>query len=448
MNLFPVNIIISQKIEDIVKNVQEQNQKGEESTMNAIVKVAVIGAGAAGMTAAIAAAENGAEVSLFEKNDRVGKKILATGNGKCNLSNLHFSMQEYYCCDKEKLLHIFQQFSVTDTLHYFEEMGLMLREKNGYVYPYSEQASAVLDVLRTQLQLRKVRVVADSEITSVTYKKSQGSFYIKNSFGKSECFQRIILACGSPASLRRGEGMSGYQLAQQMGHRMKKVVPGLVQLKSEDSFMKALSGVRCQAGITLFVQGEAVATEKGEVQFTDFGVSGIPVFQLSRTAAYAFEQKKEVVLQVNFFTDVEENDYWDRAKRRFHKHQTLTLEEFLTGTANKKINMVMIKRVGLKPNEKVAEIGWRAISELMKLYRHFSISLCQANTFEKAQICAGGVDFSQITSEMESQIVKGLFFAGEMVDVDGKCGGYNLQWAWTSGYLAGKNASKKGKEEC
>lgn len=410
-------------------------------------KVAIIGAGASGMMAAITAAEYGAEVTLFEKNERVGKKILSTGNGKCNLGNLEFSMKQYYCEDEEKLHRMFQVFSVWDTISFFENIGLMIRNKNGYLYPYSEQASAVLDILRTELIRAEVNVVAEAEIVKAGYCSLEEVFELEDVIGKKYQFHKVIIACGSPAALKKGEGMTGYKLAESFGHQVNQIVPGLVQLKSDEAFIRALAGVRCQAGIKLMVDGQEAGRENGELQFTDYGVSGIPVFQISRIASYALKAGKDVKVIVDFFPEQDEKTFVYMSRLRYEALMDKSLEDYLIGTVNKKINMVMIKKAGLKPGAVAGEVGFDKICELMRNYRSFEIHISSVNSLENAQVCAGGVDFNQINSEMESQIRKGLYFAGEMIDVDGKCGGYNLQWAWTSGYIAGRNAAGSSTRE-
>lgn len=403
------------------------------------VKVAIIGAGAAGMASAVIAARQGADVALFEKSDRVGKKLLATGNGKCNLSNTDFSTDCYYCSDKEKLQKIFDVFSPWDTISFFESMGLMVKEKNHGLYPYSEQASTVLDVLRTELAYSGVRILPGTEIDRAV-KKDGAGFVVRGGEGKEEAFDKLILAAGSPASLR-GTGKSGYHIAEGFGHRIYPLAPGLVQLKSDESFCKALGGVRCHARLSLMVDGNEAAQESGEVQFTDYGISGIPVFQFSRQAAYALKEKKKVSVLADFFPDQDKEAFAFFTKLRYELLENRTLEEFLTGTLNKKVCRVLAKRCGLKPGMAVKEVGYEKISELMQMGRSFSLHISDVNSMENAQICAGGVDFGQIDAQMESKLVPGLFFAGEIVDVDGRCGGYNLQWAWSSGYVAGMNAA-------
>lgn len=410
--------------------------------MEGKAKIAVIGAGASGMIAAITAARCGAEVTLFEKNDRVGKKILATGNGKCNLSNLEFGIEHYYCKDKDKLNKFFSRFSVWDAISFFENTGLMIKSKNGYLYPYSEQASSVLDVLRMELGRAGVKVVTGAEIVSAACCSGKENFQLKDKDGKKHYFNKVIAACGSPASLKKGEGMTGYELAKGFGHKINPIVPGLVQLRSDDGFIKALAGVRCQANVRLMINGQEKACETGELQFTEYGISGIPVFQMSRVAAYALKENKSVTVLVDFFPDREEKTFACANRLRFEAQPDKTLEDYLTGTQNKKINMVMIKLSGLKPGMKAEDAGWKKIWGIMQQYRAFPIHISRANPIENAQVCAGGVDMAQVNSQLESELVKGLYFAGEILDVDGKCGGYNLQWAWTSGYIAGASAAE------
>ena len=197
----------------------------------------------------------------------------------------------------------------------------------------------------------------------------------------------------------------------------------------------------------LMLDGKETVCESGELQFTEYGISGIPVFQLSRIAAYALKKKQLVTVHINFFPEQDEKVFFYTNRLRYESQLEKTLEEFLTGTQNKKINMVMIKQAGFRPEMKVKDTGWKKIWTMMQKYQCFVIPISDINTMEKAQVCAGGVDYTQLSVSLQSKLVKGLYFAGEMLDVDGKCGGYNLQWAWTSGYIAGRNAAKMDKRE-
>lgn len=390
--------------------------------------------------AAIESAGHGVETVLFEKNDRVGKKILATGNGKCNLSNLDFHKNKYYCDDKEKLEKIFAAFSVEDTIAFFEKNGMMIKNKNEYLYPYSEQASTVLDVLRRMLKERKVMSITEAEITEVSFFNKKNKFLVR-SREREFFFDRLILSCGGPAGQKRQTGLSGFQIAEGFGHSIKKLMPGLVQLRSKDSFIKGMAGVRLQAEIALTAEEKVIAREWGELQFTDYGISGIPVFQFSREAGYALAEGKKVSVVVNFFPDYEKEQFFSMLHNRFQGMEAASLEEFLLGMIHKKINVAMIKYMGWKPDQKIHEIGWINLKKFMSHFQNLVIHIDRTNGMENAQICAGGVDFSEVDMQLQSKKQKGLYLTGELLDVDGKCGGYNLQWAWTSGCVAGRNAA-------
>jgi len=405
------------------------------------MRIGIIGAGASGMMSAVTAAEYGADVTVFEKNERVGQKLLVTGNGKCNLGNLEFDMSKYYCSDKEKLQQMFSVFSVWDMLAFFESKGMMIRNRNGYLYPYSEQASTVLDVFRKALENDKIKIISDCMIKRLEYHKDTNNYRV---FGNGLVweFDKLILACGGPAAIKQNEGMTGFKLAEEFGHTIKKVVPGLVQLRASDKgFFKAVAGVRCRAGVTMVADGVVLGKEEGEVQFTDYGLSGIPVFQLSREAAYALDEKKRVCVLVDFFSDQEKKAFEYQMRLRYDCYADSTIEDFLLGTVNKKIHQAMLKSAGIKPSERISVLGFSRVWDFIMSYRNLEIHIDSANEMKNAQVCAGGVDFTQISLSMESLKNPGLYFAGELVDVDGKCGGYNLQWAWTSGYIAGRNAA-------
>lgn len=392
------------------------------------------------MMAAITAAENGAQVTVYEKNERLGKKILATGNGKCNYSNRDFHTGCYYGTHKDGLEHIFGQFSVEDTVTFFRRLGMLSKERNGYLYPLSEQASTVLDILRLRLRNLGVTLSLQADVQRITKNSNDGGFKVEAD-GKSESFHSVVLACGGCAAPKTGSDGSGYRLAGGMGHHVIDTVPALVQLRCREDFFKAVAGVRCEALIKLGTDGDLFVEERGEVQLTDYGISGIPVFQLSRTAAYMLKRQKEVSVYIDFFPDYDEKEYEKLCLLRLKEREGKNAEEFLTGMANKKINMVMLKLAGLKPTENAGSITDEELKELLYSYRKLHVHVTGTNSFDNAQVSAGGVDMREVTEKMESAFTPGLYFAGEVLDIDGRCGGYNLQWAWTSGYIAGKNAA-------
>lgn len=405
------------------------------------MKIGIIGGGASGMTAAIAAAECGASVTIFEKNDRIGKKILATGNGKCNLSNLHFSYDCYHSEKKELIPPVMEQFGVKETLDFFHRLGLLTKEKNGGLYPECEQASAVLDVLRFALTRLGVAVHTNCFVERIEH--SGSSFLVhtqkEDRHFRSE-FDRIILACGSKAGGKKSDEENGQKLAASFQLKRTPFVPALVQLRCKEPFFKALAGVRTQAEVSLFIKGTAYR-EKGELQLTDYGISGILVFQLSRHAAKALPAAKELAGRIDFLPAFSDAQWEEHLLARRRQLGMECAENFFTGTLHKKIISVILKEAGISPKTPVSDLSDQRLLEAGRLCKHFPVTVNGVNPFMQAQVCAGGVLLSEMTDRLEAKKVKGLYLAGEMLDVDGKCGGYNLQWAWTSGMVAGSAAA-------
>lgn len=402
------------------------------------VRIGIVGGGAAGMMAAITAALKGAEVTLLEGGERVGKKILATGNGKCNLSNLDMGAEYYYGASPEWLRECLKQFGCEDTIQFFQRVGLMIKEKNGYLYPLSEQAASVLDVLRTELRISGAEVITEAKVESVEI--SDNGFLVRAG-EKKFCFDRVILACGSKAAPKTGSDGSGYKLAKKLGHEVVPTVPALVQLCCEEKYLKEVSGVRTDARVT--VVGKEIV-ERGELQLTDYGISGIPVFQLSRKVNYLLRDMGKngcVEVRMDLLPDYSKEDLMQLYTVRKSLQKDRTVEEFFTGMLNKKIMLLFLKMAGLKRDTLVEQAEEWRLQAVFDLCKDWRVHVIGSNPYENAQVCAGGVDTTQVHTTMESKLVSGLFFAGELLDVDGRCGGYNLQWAWCSGYLAGKYAA-------
>ncbi len=399
-------------------------------------EIAVIGGGPAGMTAAIKAAEAGAFVTLYEGNDRVGKKILSTGNGRCNFSNEKMGAQYYYGSGRELVAHILERFGADWTAAFFEELGMRIKSRDGYLYPASDQASTVLDLLRYELTRKEIKVHTGERITKI---RSQNGKWIL--LPQQTSYDAVILACGGCAAPETGSDGNGFALAEKLGHRIISPVPALCALRCREKFYKQVAGVRCDAEVTLFVEGQAVASERGELQLTDYGLSGIPVFQLSRHAAKALREKKHVTARVSFLPDLDE----EACKAFFEKRLAVQAEDemtaFLTGIVNKKINILLLKLAGIRENERAGTVNAAAFARLIRLYGGLETEIVDTNGFDRAQVCAGGVDCSEVTQRLMSKKLPGLYFAGEILDVDGICGGYNLQWAFASGTAAGEAAA-------
>ena len=434
--------------------------------------VGIVGGGAAGMMAAITAARQGASVTLIEGNDRLGRKLLSTGNGKCNLGNEKLSMEEYYTSHPEILEKCLKRFGTADTAAFFKSVGVMVKSKNGYLYPTGEQAAIVQDALRYEVRELGVNVVTDCKITKIKRERSSEQIHVQGS-GKDFWFDCVILACGSQAAPKTGSDGSGYQLARQLGHSLIPVVPALVQLKCKEDYFRAVAGVRAEAKLSVYWQGQCIAQERGELQLTDYGISGIPVFQLSRIVNYLLTGKakyhrqceieksssreirteknaynslsREVVVEIDFLPNDALEDLERLEAERAFLYGRKTVEEFFTGMLHKKLMLLFIKLAGLKAAESVAAADKKKLQQVYKLCKEWQVHVIGSNSFEYAQVCAGGVSLDEVTNDLESKKVPGVYFAGELLDVDGKCGGYNLQWAWCSGYLAGSAAASAAK---
>ncbi len=401
-------------------------------------RILIIGGGPAGVMAAIEAALNKCEVTIIEKKDRILKKLLVTGNGKCNLTNMDFHMDCYYSNEKSRLKEYFEQFDVADTILFFKQLGLLMKDKNGYIYPVCEQASVVSDVLRNKLSQLNVNIQTQTTIDSIRNEKDQFKVKIQD---KEYCFDALIIACGSYAGNKKDDIKSGYEWAEELGHHIIPVLPALVQVKCKENFFKSISGVRCEAILKLMIENQEVHTQRGELQLTDYGISGIPVFQFSRQIAEAVKQKKKTEVEIDFLPEYDEQDWNLFIQNRILSNDGVTIETFFAGLLNKKINQMMIKQFGLHPLEILSVENSKKVKEACARMKHFIVTPIGTNPYENAQTCAGGVDLRDIDEKMQSRKMKNLFFCGEILDVDGKCGGYNLQWAWTSGYIAGKNSA-------
>ena len=398
------------------------------------MKVAIIGAGAAGMAAAITASASGEhEVLLLERQARVGKKLLATGNGRCNLTNRAADVSHYHGTDPSFVIPALREFSVSQTLDFFQSIGLYtVTEPGGRVYPYSDQANSVVDVLRFALERKNLTLRAGTEITGV---KKQGDQFAIRSGGEVFRADRLIVTCGGAAGTKLGGGLSGYQLLRSLGHHCTKLYPSLVQLKTNDELVRSLKGVRANASLRLVLNDSILATARGEVQFTEYGVSGPAVFDLSRAASTASESE----LHLDFLPDRSAEDILSALCIRISRFPHLNCEDLLTGILHNRLGRVVLRDVGVPLNLPITALNWKQLIAVVDDCRDFRLQVLGTMGFDNAQVTAGGICTQEFYAEtMESRIVPGLYAAGEVLDIDGDCGGYNLQWAWSSGQLAGE----------
>lgn len=406
-------------------------------------RIIVIGGGASGLVAGIAAAKEGADVTILEHMDRVGKKILSTGNGRCNMTNLAIREDCYRCSEKRFPMKVLDRFSVWDTLTFFDEIGIVTKNRNGYIYPNSEQAQAVLDNLRLEAEHAGVQTICSCKVLRATVRKGKQSGFQVTTDQETYSCDKLILATGSKAAPVTGSDGSGYDLARSFGHSVIKPLPALVQLRCEGKHYKQLAGVRCEALVKLVADGKTLAVEEGELQLTDYGLSGIPIFQISRFASVALDHGQKVSVFVDFLPSQSREDTGRFLEQRIKRLSYRNSEDLLTGVLNKKLAMVLLKRAGILQDVKIADISTAQYKKLVTEVKAFEGVVTATNSFEQAQVCCGGVDTREIRPEtMESRLVHGLYLAGELLDVDGICGGYNLQWAWSSGMIAGRCAGR------
>ncbi len=402
--------------------------------------VLIAGAGASGMTAAIWAAREGARVTLLEQKDCPGKKLLSTGNGRCNLTNLN-QKDEYYRCSQPGFpSSVLRQFSVDDTLEFFRRLGITVRNRNGYIYPNSDQASSVLEALLQELEYSGVRIVCGCPVTGAV--RDGDTFLLSTERGQLQG-DALILAAGSKAAPVTGSDGSGYKLAAGLGHQIITPLPALVQLRCREKHYKRLAGVRTEARVSLFADGKFLAGDQGELQLTDYGISGIPVFQVSRYASVALHRKQDVTARINFLPHINRRQVGKLLEQRRRELENRNCVQWMNGLLNSKLSAVLLSLAGIQEKQPVKSVSRSQWNRLQELITDYETNISAVNPFENAQVCCGGVDTRQVREKtLESCLAEGLYFCGELLDVDGICGGYNLQWAWSSGAVAGRNAAK------
>ena len=503
--------------------------------------VLVIGAGAAGSMAALAAARAGAKVQLIDSNRQIGRKIYATGNGRCNLTNSHMTPECYYQsrqgADGEEILRRMENFDNTALLDFFSREGIYCHERAGYWYPRTEQAAMIAAFFEKALKDAGVDIRLEEKVLGLTYGENDGEdgadkrdgtlgrFTVQTlsiaanerdgwnagkgedkSKSESKCkgesknkkksksmsldaghkeiketgvkyegvekkkaqsntetgqriykADKVILCTGGMAAPSTGSTGDGYAMARAFGHSVQRPVPALTSLLGDEPCLSLMAGVRCDAGITLLADGRALRTERGELQLTAQGFSGIPVFQLSRLASWYLQEgngksrlsNAVVSLVVDFLPEFSEED-WNRiCRERMSRRENMTLEQFYLGLVHRKVLDGLLSRHGLCAENKTGKLQQNGrvslLEEVFRDMRHFQVPLTGTGGWEKAQVSAGGIPLDEIGEKFESRKQPGLYLAGEILDADGICGGYNLQWAFSSGWQAGQAAAARGK---
>ena len=402
-------------------------------------EIAVIGGGASGLMAAVTAKKSGKEVIILERKDRILKKVLITGNGRCNITNVNANISNYFGKNISSVENILNRFTPQDTMDFFNELGIICNEENrGKVYPLSGQASSVVDALRFEAERLGIKIETEFYVRKI--EKDGFKFRIYSEDRKKIEAGRVILAAGGQSYPELGSNGSGFELAKELGHSVTKLSPSIVQLKTEKHQVKGLQGIKTDVAVTAYGDNKKICTYNGELLFTDYGISGNVVFNIS----FVMPLYKNVEFEIDFMEKFDYNELYEILKERKRILSHLTMENYFNGMINKKLGQFLSKVSGIeKLSKPVKDLNDSDIRKLCTVLKKYRVKILETTGFKNAQVTAGGVSLDEVNAEtLESKIVKGLYFSGEVLDVYGECGGFNLQWAWASGYIAGENSAK------
>ena len=393
----------------------------------------ILGGGAAGLTAAAALGESGLRVTVIERLDRVGKKLLSTGNGRCNLSNADMRPALYGPAEAF-VADVYAATPPPDVLRFFSHLGLMTAAEDGRIYPRSMQAAAVLDVLRMACDRPNVQLMTGQRAVSAAPSR-RGGWSVQLESGEGLFAPALLCAMGGSAAPAMGTDGDGVRLMTALGHSATPCVPALVQLRSDHPALRALKGIRVQAALTLGIDGAPAAQETGELLFCDYGLSGVCVFQLSRFASRALAQKQRVTVMVNLLPEVADLPAWLRA--RIGMRPKLPASSLFTGVFHRLLAQALLREAQIAPDTPVGILHRREIDALARAIAALTFSITGTQGFAQAQVTSGGIRLDEINpGTMASRLFDGLYLAGEVVDVDGPCGGYNLHFALASALTA------------
>ena len=392
-------------------------------------KVVIIGAGASGVIASIFASKN-KEVIILERNSTPLKKLLLTGNGRCNYFNDNQDISNYNSSNIDLIKQIVTEKNINSVKDFFLSIGIIPKIKDGYYYPYSNLASSIKMALLKEASLRGVKIKLDYLVTDV--KKINDKFIVNN---EMEC-DYLILSTGSKAYPKTGSDGIGYSILKSFNHKIIKVMPALTQLIGDKSYFKDWAGIRCEAKVSMYENNKFIKTEVGELQLTKTGLSGICIFNLSSNIRKGLDKNYKEEIGVNFIPFVENiEEFLDD---RNNKLKNRNIIELLEGIINYKLLKIILNECKINENNNLDYLTFKEKETLYNNLINFKVNIIDTNDFDNAQVCSGGVDLNEINlNTMESKLVSNLFITGELLDIDGICGGYNLTLAWISGILAG-----------
>jgi len=399
------------------------------------MKIIIVGGGCSGVIAAIKAKNKNNEVIILERNNTLLKKLLLTGNGRCNYFNEIYSIDNYHSNNIDLVNEFISNDNIIMAKEFFDNLGIVPKIKNGYYYPYSNQAISIKDILVNEINRLGIKVIYDTYVEEIIKKDK---FIIKTNNKEYEC-DKLILATGSFAYPKTGSDGKGYSILEKLGHTIIKPVPALVQLNANSKYLKDWDGVRSDVYLELFEDGKYLSKEEGKIQFTKYGLSGICIFNLSHFISRGLLENKKYVVKINFVPFIKtliSPWLYEYSKKNKEKDIYCLLEGFI----NKKLIPIILKESNINRNKKYDDLTKEEKIKLINSLRHFKVEITSTKGFDSSQVCNGGVSLEEINiNTMESKIVKDLYIIGELLDINGNCGGYNLTECWISGILSGKD---------
>lgn len=403
--------------------------------------IAIIGGGASGLVAAITAARQGARVTVFERQSRIGKKILVTGNGRCNMTNINMKREHFHTASQKDCFLPIQHKDVEMTLDFFKSLGIERLVENTKVYPASEQASSVLDVMRMEIERLDINVLVDTKVIKLRPEGTKWQVWTETQ--EKYTFDRVIVATGGLAAPQLGCDETGYGLLKKLGHHQVPNFPTIVHIVSPTKYCKMMKGMRFKSEVSILVEDKVCRIERGEVLFTEDGLSGPPIFLLSRIAAESFAKKQSCKIHMDFMPDHSKEDLVAMIYERIGQGNHKNIEELFVGWLNKRAIMAIIKQADVgSPLAPCENLEYEMVEALAQSMKQLIFEVHGTRGFKFAQATVGGITLDEVNLEtMESLKVQGLYLTGEVLDVDGDCGGYNLQWAWSTGFVAGEAAT-------
>lgn len=402
----------------------------------------VVGGGMSGMAAAITAARCGSKVIIIEKNNKLGKKIYATGNGKCNIGNINIDYKAHYNSFSESYGYFLEKSCgmnpTEELIEFFNSLGIVTTDNRGYIYPNSMQASSVVWAMIDELKRLNVEVILGSTVTDI---KNKTDYYIVVSSKDMISAKQIILACGGNSYSKLGGSMSGYELSKKIGHNITKLRPSLCGLITYEDTAD-ITGVRIRSEAFLVWDDKIIFKEEGELQFTDYGLSGIMIFNISSRAGYALQKNKPVKVIVDFIPHIHKKDF----DSIIYANKYRTVSGMLNSVINDKLAVYILDKEKVNPKTMISSMTKDTVITLLGKLKEYTFNIKDTKDYDSAQLTAGGVDINDITPEtLMSKLQDRIYFIGEMLDIDGLCGGYNITFAVLSGIRAGNSSYDKNK---